>query len=642
MNFKFSNDSYDLDNLDDLLSTEVVESEKSKPSSIVDNNVVNKQNETSTKEIQVVASSDSLPSKVNKQEEEVGEVEEKAVGDDNADQVSNDLDVVSNLHTFSYQRTTNSIKEEDEISFRSTVLVSDTDLCESNSEGETLVTVSIDNIKKKSDMAKDESVVFMGWKNENSGSVISDVTSIGGGSLQESEHKRSLSGSAMSGNKNQLQNTLNRLARNRTFSGPEKTKKNIWKGVMALTQRSPINKKGSGRKEQLFDSLDEFNCKQNEKDEHNVIAYETGSDINVDDPGKYVPLGINDDDESGQNDDESVNEKEESDSIKMDKIESLSSNDCNLEVEKQGPESPPSLHFKERNSDEGAFTFHTIGVTPATTPINQQKKKFGRNMKIQPTGVKLKKKIGLKSNLMNEDIAMQKEFVQIQPFYAYPEGFQMSDGELYQEMIRKSSNFETLVSSQLSNDNEPDNKSQIGTLKVEVLACMGLPQFRRSKPNPIAYLVCGDSAFETDAILNSRTPMWPARSKRAALFPLYHAYARLYAGIFSVTDKDNDDYAGRVAVDIAALRPNVDYDVTMPLRKSGTVYDRQPRGLIRIRVRLEWTRERAATLSYLPSMLSEILANVEEPYDLVTIPCADTKSIRNVALTIYGEDLPGK
>ena len=184
------------------------------------------------------------------------------------------------------------------------------------------------------------------------------------------------------------------------------------------------------------------------------------------------------------------------------------------------------------------------------------------------------------------------------------------------------------------------NDGRIGSLKVEVLTCVGVA---KHKPDISVYLVCGDTAFSTDVIPGCRSPMWPSTSKRAARFPLFHGYARLYVGVFDVTTRkksENDIFCGRVQLDVASLRPDSEYDVTLPLRQSSFVYDRRPRGVVRLRIALHWFSARAAVLSYLstPKTLVASFDSIDAP----SIPCGDPKTFRNVAVTIHGPELPGK
>ncbi|KAI2503295.1 Protein kinase C conserved region 2 [Fragilaria crotonensis] len=230
----------------------------------------------------------------------------------------------------------------------------------------------------------------------------------------------------------------------------------------------------------------------------------------------------------------------------------------------------------------------------------------------------------------------------------------MTEEEIYQNMLRPSEFVADLVSSvkpwyhipevQLT---EMEKKywgttqdGRIGSLRVEVLGCVGISKY---KSDVSVYLVCGDAAFATDVIHGSRSPMWPQSSRRAACFPIFHAYARLYVGVFDVTKRkktENDSFCGRVEIGIPSLRPDTEYDVTLPLRVSSFIYDRRPRGVVRLRLSLHWFSERAAVLSYLPAPRN--MTSTYHSVDSPSIPCADPKTFRNVAFTIHGQELPGK
>ncbi len=251
----------------------------------------------------------------------------------------------------------------------------------------------------------------------------------------------------------------------------------------------------------------------------------------------------------------------------------------------------------------------------------------------------------------------RKEF-RVRPFSCFSEPVYMTEAEIYHNMMQPSQ-YVQFVESYMKpyakhnqklhvppfieqHYSSPEVDGRIGSLRVEVLGCVGLS---RAKPDIAVYLVCGDSAFCTDVVTSCQSPMWPNVSRRAAVFALHHGYARLYVGVFDVraasrkSTKENDDFCGRVVLDIATLRPGTEYDVTFPLRVSSFIYDRRPRGVIRLRFSLHWFNERHAILSYWrsPHSTSSSLAN-RQP----TIPCADPKTFRNVAVTVYGRDFPGK
>ena len=229
----------------------------------------------------------------------------------------------------------------------------------------------------------------------------------------------------------------------------------------------------------------------------------------------------------------------------------------------------------------------------------------------------------------------EKEY-KVKPGYAYPHRW-MTIQELHTEMMLQSTNFHDLT--------DPDRSSEkIGTLRVEVLQCIGLPRLDlASDTDAVIYMVCGPHAFTTDVIPDRTNPMWLRKTKRACIFPIYHGYARLFVGVFD-DDGENakDDYAGRVVVDVARLRHQSTYDVLLPLRLSAHVYSRRPRGAIRLRFTLEWKNEKDVLLSYIPKNFKITPPLQSKPDTSTTIPCADPKAFRNVAFTVHGEDLPGR
>ncbi len=226
-----------------------------------------------------------------------------------------------------------------------------------------------------------------------------------------------------------------------------------------------------------------------------------------------------------------------------------------------------------------------------------------------------------------------KEYL-VYPLNAYPNRW-MTDDELYSEVVKPSDTFHDL-----RRPNTP--KQEIGTLRVEVLQCLGLPALDFApETDAVAYFVCGSYAFTSDVIWNKLNPMWLPRSRRACIFPLFHAYARLFVGIFDDDGKgEKDDFAGRVIIDLARCRPRSTYDVTLPLRLSSHVYSRRPRGSVRLRFSIEYHSERDAILSYIPASLE--LPSGSRPDNDVTVICADEKAFRNVVTTVHGIHMPGR
>jgi len=249
----------------------------------------------------------------------------------------------------------------------------------------------------------------------------------------------------------------------------------------------------------------------------------------------------------------------------------------------------------------------------------------------------------------------------VKPNHAFSTPTFMTEAELYNCMMKPSEEFEFLTSylnpstkitrkvrvSDIVRQHfgSPREDGRVGSIRVEVLGCVGLD---RHRPDVAVYLVAGDCAFTTDTINGNRSPMWPNSCKRACVFPLHHAYAKLFVGVFDVKQRKSrsrtteaDFYCGRVCIDIPQLRPDTEYDITFPLRQSAFIYDRKPRGVVRLRFSLHWFSERAVLLSYMKRPRNP-LAFSKQAKKFPTIPCGDPKTFRNVAVTVHGTDFPGK
>lgn len=223
------------------------------------------------------------------------------------------------------------------------------------------------------------------------------------------------------------------------------------------------------------------------------------------------------------------------------------------------------------------------------------------------------------------------------PLHAYPYTW-MTKSELAVELPRRSKNFVDLRQSQVD---------EIGSLRVEVLQCMGLPKMDKySNTDAFCYIVCGSEVFVTDVIPDNLNPAWLPLSRRACILPLKNAYSQVYVGVFDYDgEMESDDFIGRVVIDTPQLQSGFSYDITLPLRHTSKTYYRKKLGSVRLRLELHWTAgERAALLSYIPkspSVLTRRMTNRPlEPN--TTIKCPDAKSFASVALTVYGEDIPGK
>lgn len=244
---------------------------------------------------------------------------------------------------------------------------------------------------------------------------------------------------------------------------------------------------------------------------------------------------------------------------------------------------------------------------------------------LSPSAVKDIEKLAQKRGVNTAD-----ERFKVVPDYAYP-NTKMNREELREEMNKKSSFFHTLAL--------PNEEPSVGELTLEILQCFGIPKpDLLGETSAFCVAVCGAYAFKTDVMPPVANPMWLSKMRRACVFPIHHAYATFYTGVFGHEGVDKKDgFAGRVAIDIARLRPNCTYDITLPLRQSTHVYSRHQRGAIRLRFHLRWHSEQRAILSYLPRKMPKF-----KPNESVIVPCCDNKSFQNVSRAIHGDHMPGR
>ena len=224
------------------------------------------------------------------------------------------------------------------------------------------------------------------------------------------------------------------------------------------------------------------------------------------------------------------------------------------------------------------------------------------------------------------------EKFKVMPDDSYPNTY-MAREELRQEMNQKSELFHDLRGMR------QHNKKQIGELRVEVLQCFGIPTLSLIRePSAYCIAVCENHAFKTDTMPPVANPMWLSKMRRACVFPLMHAYARFFVGVFNDhAENSSNGFVGRVEVDVTRLRPGCTYDVTLPLRQSAHVFTRQHQGAIRFRMYLIYYSERTALLSYIPKTKLKFVPN-----ETMSIHCLDEKSFKNVAHVVHGSHMPGK
>jgi len=289
----------------------------------------------------------------------------------------------------------------------------------------------------------------------------------------------------------------------------------------------------------------------------------------------------------------------------------------------------------ESNRKKGFFGAATAALAGANMQKNSRVRTSAAALRAR-TSFAMERQSSMASIPQEEDV---REY-RVRPSYAYPHRW-MTHLEMMKEMTAPSA-----MVRDLRLRPEVATRGELGLLRVEVLQCLGLPEFSGNSvtgttvdPNATVYLVCGSYAFSTDVISSCSNPMWLSGVKRACLMPIYHGYARLFAGVFhddGSKSSSKDTFIGRVAIEVARLKPGCTYDVTLPLRLSTSVYSRRKLGAIRIRLTLSNFNTKQILRSYLPNKRNRFAGQVA-----TTVACGDPKSFRAVALTVHGKNLPG-
>eukprot|EP00588_Corethron_pennatum_P028094 CAMPEP_0194312896 /NCGR_PEP_ID=MMETSP0171-20130528/9804_1 /TAXON_ID=218684 /ORGANISM="Corethron pennatum, Strain L29A3" /LENGTH=1043 /DNA_ID=CAMNT_0039067617 /DNA_START=148 /DNA_END=3279 /DNA_ORIENTATION=+ len=251
-------------------------------------------------------------------------------------------------------------------------------------------------------------------------------------------------------------------------------------------------------------------------------------------------------------------------------------------------------------------------------------------------------KTGARDGGDNVDGNVPEEVIEhrVRPQWCYGPNMYKIDEDLRIDMMLPSEHFLDLRP--LPDSDDGFASPVIGHIDVEILECVGLPNLDNGKKNDsFAKCVLGASHFRTDVINECLSPIWPSCSRRAARFPVRHCYASLFVGIF---DDDGihalrDDFAGRVAVRISALRPGKKYDVLLPLRGRRQTYARDANGAVRLRLKLAWYNERAVPLSYFASRGARGGKFMPRP---IKVECSDKKEYLNVMRTIHSNEMPGQ
>ena len=189
----------------------------------------------------------------------------------------------------------------------------------------------------------------------------------------------------------------------------------------------------------------------------------------------------------------------------------------------------------------------------------------------------------------------------------------------------------------------------LGKVFVEVLGADGLPNKDASlgggknKTDAFVSLVYEDCAVKTDIIDDSLSPRWLPWMQRAFILRMTHSSSNLHVGVFDHDPGSKHDICGRVSIDLSNLRPDTEYFLNYNLYETSLVEDRQPKGTITLRLRMEIQSERSRIFSSL-GIPPEFHINMQKPkdFDLVRQTIGgrhDLKKYSKKTIQLYVEEL---
>ena len=189
-----------------------------------------------------------------------------------------------------------------------------------------------------------------------------------------------------------------------------------------------------------------------------------------------------------------------------------------------------------------------------------------------------------------------------------------------------------------------------GRLFVEVIGADDLPNKDKNisgqnKTDAFVALIYEDCIVKTDVIDDCLSPRWLPWMQRAFVMHMTHTSSRLYVGAFDYDPgmAADHDIIGRLSIDLTNLRPDTEYLLTYNLYEDSIAADREAKGTITLRLRLEFENQRDLVLSNV-SFPTDMYINVKSKKDWKMIRQIlygryDITSFSMKNLNLYKEEL---
>lgn len=160
-----------------------------------------------------------------------------------------------------------------------------------------------------------------------------------------------------------------------------------------------------------------------------------------------------------------------------------------------------------------------------------------------------------------------------------------------------------------------------------------------NKTDAFVALVFEDAVAQTDIIDDTLAPRWLPWTKRAFIFHLMHSSSQLFLGVFDfdegINPADDHDLVGRVSVDLSNLIKDTVYTLKYNLYTTAQRSDRESKGSITIRVRLEIEDERKLLLSAIePPPRMYVNVKTRKEFRVVRFTCTGKYNMEKYSMKV--------
>ena len=165
----------------------------------------------------------------------------------------------------------------------------------------------------------------------------------------------------------------------------------------------------------------------------------------------------------------------------------------------------------------------------------------------------------------------------------------------------------------------------LGKIFIEIIGADGLPNKDMdigtgNKTDSFVAVIYEDCMAKTDIIDDCLSPRWLPWMKRAFIFRMMHTSSNLNIAVFDYDPgyAGDHDMCGRVSIDLANFQPDTEYVLRYNIYEDSVSVDRESKGVLIVRLRMELTGEKQRILSNL-QIPPEFYVNVQrgKDFDLV-------------------------